>query len=261
MSNAATLMRPMKRGAPEAPTFIYHPTFETLDADDLYGETPDDLDRAVEYMPDEITRDHAQRMHYAAWQASEALEPEEARDWRARYLELRDRIVVGNRKLVFRAVRRWSAQAHRADDLIGECYLVLIRAVGVYNPWLGVRFSTYAYTCLMRALSRLSSRNLADRLTNSLPLENLADSASDDETFTDEAPSDRIRCLDEYLRGDHPLLSNREKTILLRRFSLSRTHENQTLEAVGHDLGLSKERVRQVQAIALDKLRKALGCM
>jgi DNA-directed RNA polymerase sigma subunit (sigma70/sigma32) len=31
-----------------------------------------------------------------------------------------------------------------------------------------------------------------------------------------------------------------------------------TLEQVGRELGLSKERVRQVQASALDKLRKAL---
>ncbi|MBL8793956.1 MAG: sigma-70 family RNA polymerase sigma factor [Planctomycetia bacterium] len=260
MNEAPTLMRSLRRGAPEAPTFIFHPSFESLAADEQYGETPD-LDRAADYMADDVTRDHAQRMHYAAWRASEADDPEEAGYWRARYLELRDRIVVGNRKLVFRAVRRWSNQAQRADDLIGECYLVLIRAVGVYNPWLGVRFSTYAYTCLMRALSRLSTRNLADRLTNSLPLENLADNASNEDLAGDDGPSDRIRCLDEYLRGDHPLLSTREKTILLRRFSLSRTNENQTLEAVGHDLGLSKERVRQVQAIALDKLRKALGRM
>lgn len=258
MNNAP---RPMQRGARGAPTFICHATFEFPDAAEQYGETPEELDRSVDYMPDEITRDHAQRMHYAAWRASEAEGPAEARDWRGRYLELRDRIVVGNRKLVFRAVRRWTAQAQRADDLIGECYLVLIRAVGVYNPWLGVRFSTYAYTCLMRALSRLSLRNTSDRLTNSLPLENLADSAGYDDACADEVPSERIRCLDEYLRGDHPLLSSRERTILLRRFSLNRTHENQTLEAVGHDLGLSKERVRQVQVIALDKLRKALGRM
>ena len=46
--------------------------------------------------------------------------------------------------------------------------------------------------------------------------------------------------------------------MLLRRFSLDERAKSGTLEQVGRELGLSKERVRQVQASALGKLRKAL---
>ena len=65
--------------------------------------------------------------------------------------------------------------------------------------------------------------------------------------------------IDEYLRDDHPLLSYREKMILAKRFSMSDDPANTTLEKVGKAMGLSKERVRQVQASALGKLRRALA--
>jgi len=38
---------------------------------------------------------------------------------------------------------------------------------------------------------------------------------------------------------------------------LDYSHEPQTLQEVGDDLGVSKERIRQVQTRALEKLREA----
>ena len=54
-------------------------------------------------------------------------------------------------------------------------------------------------------------------------------------------------------------LSEREKLILAHRYTLHDDPAEQTLEKVGKAVGLSKERVRQVQAAALDKLRRALS--
>ena len=126
-------------------------------------------------MPDEVTRDHARRMHYAAHRLRGAKTPAEVRRWRGYYFGLRDRIVLGNRKLIYRAVRRQMAMQHRADDLIGDCHIVLIQAVAAFNPWMGIRFSTYAYTCLVRALSRQSQKHAADRLSRALSFDALPD--------------------------------------------------------------------------------------
>ena len=68
----------------------------------------------------------------------------------------------------------------------------------------------------------------------------------------------RLQRVDEFLKDNHQLLSSREKIVLMRRFSLDDQAKAGTLEQVGRELGLSKERVRQVQASALSKLRKAL---
>ncbi len=159
-------------------------------------------------------------------------------------MSFRDRIVLGNRKLIYRAVRRWMPAAAWVDDMTGDCHIVLIQAVAAYNPWLGIRFSTYAFTCLMR-LSRLSQRHTADRLSKSLPLEALPDGEPRDRRREQSAP---ICLMWTNSCGKPRLLSSREKQVLSRRFSLDVQTKSGTLEQVGRELGLSKERVRQVQA-------------
>ena len=48
-------------------------------------------------------------------------------------------------------------------------------------------------------------------------------------------------------------LSDRERTIIVRRFGLE--GDQRTLVQVGRELGISKERVRQLESRALGKLR------
>jgi len=246
------------RPAAFRPKYILHDSFAQPDAETDYSGTPQLDERAIEqtHMPDEVTRDLARRMHYAGWRSQTARRPAVAERWLRRYLDLRDRIVVGNRKLIYRAVRRRMAVSNRADDLIGDCHIVLIQAVAAYNPWMGVRFSTYAYTCLVRALSRLSRRIAADWLGRSLSLDAVA--GAEPAGWNEAAEPAGIGRVEEYLRDDHPLLSSREKAIIRRRFNLAGPARGQTLEKVGRAMGLSKERVRQVQATALGKLRQAL---
>jgi DNA-directed RNA polymerase sigma subunit (sigma70/sigma32) len=109
----------------------------------------------------------------------------------------------------------------------------------------------------MRALSRLTRRRAADRLARSLPLDVLPDGEPRDPA-EDDGPVAGPGRIDEYLRAGHGLLSSREQEVLTRRFRLDGRLDPATLEQVGRELGLSKERVRQVQADALGKLRKAL---
>ena len=50
-------------------------------------------------------------------------------------------------------------------------------------------------------------------------------------------------------------LDTREREIIKRRFGID-NEEPKTLEQIGNDLGFSKERIRQLETIALQKLRK-----
>lgn len=238
--------------------FVTHDSFELPTAEAIYGPVHrDDQEFADTHMPDDVTRDFARRMHYAAWRLSRTTDFRRRAYWKREYYSFRDQVVLGNRKLIYRAVGRWMPSGMWADDMIGDCQIVLIQAVAAYNPWLGIRFSTYAFTCLMRALSRLSQRRAADKLSKSLPLESLPDGEPRDLSSV-EPSAGRMQRIDEYLREDHNLLSAREKQVLVRRFSLDERPKAGTLEQVGRELGLSKERVRQVQASALGKLRKVL---
>jgi RNA polymerase sigma factor (sigma-70 family) len=246
----------------DLPGYVHHPSFsDPAAARDLAGGTVlgAAADTGARYMPDEVTRDHARRMHYAAHRTHAVRTAGQRRRWRETYLALRDRIVLGNQKLVYRAVRRRMAVSNRADDLIGDGHIVLIHAVAAFNPWLGVRFSTYAYTCLVRALSRSSQRLASDWLARAMSLDALPDGEPCRRSTDDQLASSGSLHVEDYLRADHPLLSEREKRILARRFWADAAAPPPTLETVGRALGLSKERVRQVQATALKKLRKALA--
>lgn len=53
-------------------------------------------------------------------------------------------------------------------------------------------------------------------------------------------------------------LNNREKTILINRFGLD-GHNKKTLEEIGKNLGFSKERIRQIENIAIKKLKEKNG--
>ncbi len=52
-------------------------------------------------------------------------------------------------------------------------------------------------------------------------------------------------------------LKEREKEVILRRFGLDGKHP-ETLEAIGKDYGLSRERIRQIQNSALEKVKPKL---
>jgi len=54
------------------------------------------------------------------------------------------------------------------------------------------------------------------------------------------------------------VLDDREKKIIFQRFGLD-GGKPKTLEEVGKKFGVTRERIRQLQNIALSKLRRALG--
>ena len=75
-----------------------------------------------------------------------------------------------------------------------------------------------------------------------------------------------IVSLQGYGRGDQLVilqvevptkLDTKQREVLVRRFGLN-NHERTTLEDVGKELGVTRERVRQIQMDALKQLRKIL---
>lgn len=79
----------------------------------------------------------------------------------------------------------------------------------------------------------------------------------EDATLVDEDVVSRQRQRAARRVLDH--LSEREQYILRRRFGLDADGEEVTLREIGEELGLSRERIRQLEAIALEKLRQALS--
>ncbi len=82
------------------------------------------------------------------------------------------------------------------------------------------------------------------------------------DTLTDDRPTDPCELLqdddlsqsiDQWLSD----LTEKQREVVVRRFGL-RGHESCTLEEVGQEIGLTRERVRQIQVEALKRLREIL---
>jgi RNA polymerase nonessential primary-like sigma factor len=78
-----------------------------------------------------------------------------------------------------------------------------------------------------------------------------------DERSTD--PSDELQSNDIQMNLEHWIdeLPEKQREVLARRFGL-RGHETSTLEDVGREIGLTRERVRQIQVEALKRLREIM---
>lgn len=82
------------------------------------------------------------------------------------------------------------------------------------------------------------------------------------DTLTDDRPSDPCELLqdDDLSQSIDAWLSDlteKQREVVIRRFGL-RGHESSTLEEVGQEIGLTRERVRQIQVEALKRLREIL---
>ncbi|MEZ6087969.1 MAG: sigma-70 family RNA polymerase sigma factor [Pirellulaceae bacterium] len=170
----------------------------------------------------------------------------------------RDRIIEANLRLVFSIVKKFVNPYVTFDDLLGDGMLALIRAVEKFDYARGFRFSTYATQVVRRNSYRLVVQKQADR---SRMVDGL------DELGLDEAEIPRESSISEQrwhqLRSRMAVLldalDRREKLIIRARFSLGSHSKVQTLQAIAKRLGVSKERVRQIEKRALEKLQEMAG--
>ncbi len=195
-------------------------------------------------------------MHTCAYRAGRRdSTPKERRDWTRRWETVREHIVEHNLGLVYSMIGRFSTRRSDEDDLLSDAMLALTRAADRFNPWRGYRFSTYACNVIARALMRRGKRESNYRklfpVQHDVSFErptSIAD--SDSELYVE-----RLRwALDNNLGA----LTEMESRILAQRFPEARDGKL-TFQEIGNSVGLSKERVRQIQNVALDKLREVLS--
>jgi RNA polymerase primary sigma factor len=130
-----------------------------------------------------------------------------------------------------------------------------LRAVDKFDVGLGFRFSTYATQVVRRNSYRRVMEKQAERQRNTGSIHENGIDISDDqkESSMSEARWNELRSKLSTMLDD---LDRREKFIIRARFSLGGHRRIQTLQRLADKLGVSKERIRQLEKRALDKLRR-----
>lgn len=168
---------------------------------------------------------------------------------------VKNEIVAANLRLVVSIAKRRIGPLLSFSELISDGNLSLIKAVDKFDYSRGNKFSTYATW----AISRNFSRSIPDerkQLTRFRP--------SDADVFEARVDARGTQYQEERIFGEQIFqidrfmdeLDDRERTIIQRRYGLGRFGGPQTLRQVGHEIGVTKERVRQIETRALEKLRK-----
>ncbi|MCK4340700.1 MAG: sigma-70 family RNA polymerase sigma factor [Phycisphaerae bacterium] len=204
------------------------------------------------------------KMNYLKFKAVRlcaALDPETARasdldrieDLLAQAAAVKQEIVQANLRLVVGIAKRHVNATNDLFELISDGNVSLMRAVDKFDYMRGFKFSTYASWAIMKNFARSvpEQRRRRERYQTGWD-EMLGTSIA---VEVDEVESDHLVALRRILERMLATLDDRERTILQQRFGLDEHGQPQTLEQIGRQFGVSKERIRQLEARAMTKLR------
>jgi len=169
----------------------------------------------------------------------------------------KNEIARANLRLVVSIAKRHVSPDQNFFELVSDGNMSLLRAIEKFDYARGNKFSTYANWAIMKNFARTIPGEFKhrDRFRT-----------SQDELFAgtqehrgnplaeEGAQNQREAQIERILRR----LDEREQKIITSRFGLDHAQEPQTLKEVGASLGVTKERIRQIEARALTKLRQAV---
>lgn len=168
----------------------------------------------------------------------------------------KNQIVRANLRLVVSIAKRHVGQGDNFFELVSDGNMSLIRAVEKFDYARGNKFSTYASWAIMKNFARTipDEHRRKDRFrTSHSEMFYSTEERRSDQYEQESAQTQRERQISKILER----LDEREQKIIISRFGLDHGHEPLTLKEVGAEMGVTKERVRQIEARALSKLRIA----
>jgi RNA polymerase primary sigma factor len=180
-----------------------------------------------------------------------------------------DDLVKANLRYAYAIARSFEGRGVPIEDLIQQASLGLIEAAKRFDPSRGFKFITYARWWIRQMILKV----VEDPAPVHLPANLCATGhrvqiqSLDISTFGEEEPSPKDLLLDEDMLPDRVTeekdlvffvaqalegLPDRERDVLSKYFGLE--GEEYTLEAIGDQMGVSRERVRQIKEGALRRL-------
>lgn len=185
------------------------------------------------------------------------------------------RLVEANLRFVVKVAAGYRGQGLQFDDLISEGNIGLMAAAAKFDATRGTRFVSYAAPYVRRQIERaIEEQNGiykipkdADRQTRQngrpvsvdAPLNSRSNMSLLSVLVNDNSPQADERVYSEAI--EHAVefallsLSEREAQVVNRFFGLDREHE--TMSEIAEDLGLKRERVRQIRNRAIRRLKKS----
>jgi len=179
--------------------------------------------------------------------------------WHRRFEHFREYLVRTNLALVLAMAKRTRLGEVDFAEIVSEGNMALIRAVDKFNVDRGFKFSTYACRAILKAFSRTALKASRHRTRFPVEFEPEMEKSDWQDRRRDQVEEDCIDELKAIVDRNLADLSDVEETVIRRRFNWKQEEETPlTLEEVGQIIGVTKERVRQIQNKALTKIRTVM---
>ncbi len=169
-----------------------------------------------------------------------------------------------NLALVLAMAKRSYVKDIDYSDLVSEGNMALLRAIDKFDAARGFKFSTYACRAILKSFSRISMKQ--SKYRQRFPTE--FDPTMERSNYTEEKrkshTDDCAQDVKDILTQNKANLTNVEVSVIEHRFAIGNYQQTTddakplTLEQVGKIIGVTKERVRQIQNKALKKIKKQM---
>ncbi|TVQ63214.1 MAG: sigma-70 family RNA polymerase sigma factor [Phycisphaerales bacterium] len=188
---------------------------------------------------------------------------EELLRWHRLAERIREQIAETNLALVLAMAKRTRMSEVDFADLVSEGNMALLRAVDKFDAGRGYKFSTYACRAILKAFSRQGMKLSKYRQRFPTDFDPKLERSNYLETKRADFEKDAADEVRRIVLDNRADLTDVERTVIEYRFNLREDgpiedEKPMTLEQVGQIIGVTKERVRQIQNKAMEKIRLKL---
>ncbi|MCC5821996.1 MAG: sigma-70 family RNA polymerase sigma factor [Phycisphaerales bacterium] len=204
------------------------------------------------------------KLQQAVWAQADKKPTAEQADqllgWYRRAERIREQIAETNLALVLAMAKRTRMSEVDFADLVSEGNMALLRAVDKFDAGRGFKFSTYACRAILKAFSRQGMKLSKYRQRFPTDFDPKLEKSNYLETKRADFERDAADEVREIVISNRADLTDVERTVIEHRFGLETggLEKPMTLEQVGQIIGVTKERVRQIQNKAMEKIRVEL---
>ncbi|MGB2809217.1 MAG: sigma-70 family RNA polymerase sigma factor [Sedimentisphaerales bacterium] len=180
-------------------------------------------------------------------------------DYLAEAETIRKTIIGANLRLVVSIASRHVTSGASFLELVSRGNFALIKAVEEFDYTTGLRFSKRASLNIAKEYARVSGKSTQLSRKRAASLADIQRDMRATATADFAAIERERRSLTQVIKND---LNEREQYVILNHFGLTDSpikKKRKTLMQIGQDLSLTKERVRQIELHALQKLRQSLS--
>lgn len=169
-----------------------------------------------------------------------------------------ERLVTANLGFVVSVARQYQDNGLSLDDLVSEGNLALMLAAGKWKPEKGIRFVQYAVWDIRKAIERAIEQqgNIIHDAPASVGFTNSRVDMAVAKSNRNADENIAFLSADSELAGSLDCLNERERKVIILYYGLGT--DALTMMEIANEMGLKRERVRQIRKKAERKLRKPL---